>query len=353
MANINTTLNDVFKSTALGDMRSSVGAALYGINHRQTPNTVPINQDGYGLTLMTRPQLNLSTDNLRQMRGLIPLTTTDELSIPRMVRCLLDPRLNLVCPIVDKKNAFIPILTNHMLSNTGWPDPYVEVHTSRPGVYKEEFSMVDSVIGSFAAYNISTTFRNMSGDPITLLLYTWIQYMAAVFRGDMSPYPDFIAYNEIDYNTRIYRLVLDRSKQYVQKIACCGAAFPKTVPLGAAFNFESGTPINASNDQISVEFQANGWNYQDEILIYEFNRTVELFNPDMADAVIYDRMVKLQPVQLSLFNNRGYPRIDYDTKELGWFVTLSEYNAIMSAYVRNASALGQSDSITDEAAAII
>lgn len=342
MADINTTLNDIFRSTPLGDVKSAIGTVLYGINHRQTPNAVPINKDGYGLTFITRPQLNMSDFNLRALRNFIPLLTTTDDSLQRMVRMLLDPRLDLDCAFIDPKNAFIPILTNHMLSCSGWPDPYVEIHTSRPGVAKEVFSMVDSEIAIYSAYDISCTFRNMVGDPITLLMNTWNTYTSAVFKNIMVPYPDFIAYNEIDYNTRIYRLVLDKNKRFVQKIACTGASVPKSVPLGAAFNFEHDHPLNPSNDQLQIQFHCEGARYQDPIIVSDFNTVVTIFNPDMqADSSTGEvpGMRKLKPSELTMFNNRGYPRIDPDTMELMWYVSNDDYNEIMAPFIRNYKAL--------------
>ena len=345
----NTTINDVFKSTSIGNEKSAVGSVLYGINHRQTPNPIPVNKDGHGLVFFTRPQLNLSTANIRAMRRYIPLMTTAETSYPRMVRNMLDPRLNLPCPIMDNKFAFIPLLTNHALSISGFPDPFVEIHTSKPGVYKEVFSMVDSTIEMYSAYDVSTSFRNMIGDPINMMFDIWIHYMAAVFRGDLAPYPDFIAYNEVDYNTRIWRLVLDRNKRFVQKIACTGASIPKSDQLGGSFNYEHDHPINATNDQISIQMHSMGFCYQDPILISEFNKTVAIFNPDMADngtanSPYLTNMVALKQSELSIFNNRGYPRINEDTMELVWYISSQEYSATMTAYIRNNNALA--DTIT-------
>lgn len=345
-----TTIGDVFKSTSLGDIKSAVGSVLYGINHRQTHNAVSINKDTHGLVLFTRPQLNLSTSNLREMRRFIPLLTTAEASYPRAIRNLLDPRLKLPCPIMDNKSAFIPLLSNHALSVSGFPDPFVDIHISKPGVYKEVFSMVDSVIDMYSAYDVSVSFRNMEGDPINALLDVWLHYSTAVFRNDMSPYPDFIAHNEIDYNTRIWRLVLDRSKRFVQKIACTGASIPKNNQLGGSFNYEHDKPINATNDQITVQFHSVGFCYQDPILVYEFNQVVGIFNPDMEDdgtsnAPYLRNMVLLKQSELDIFNNRGYPRIDPDTMELQWYVSPEEYNIRMMAYIRNANALSNGVSV--------
>ena len=342
MAEINTTLNDIFKLTPLGNTDSPIGTVLYGINHRQTPNPVPINKDLYGLTFITRPQLNLSTPNLRAMRELIPLLTTNLTSIPAMIRGYLDPRLNQACPVMDNKSAFIPILTNHMLSCSGWPDPYVDVHTSKQGVFREVHSMVDSTIDRFQAYDISASFRNMPGDPITEMMRVWTIYMTEVFKGNMTPYPDFIAYNEIDYNCRIYRLVLDRSKRFVQKIGCTGASFPKNTPIGQAFDFQHDKPINPNNDQITIQFQSNGYRYQDTMVTYDFNTIVGIFNPDMKESNYQTNMVKLLPSELQIFNNRGYPRINEDTMELCWYVSVQEYTSTISAYNRTMTAISNS-----------
>lgn len=339
MAEIDTTLNDIFSLTPLGGIDNPIGSVLYGINHRQTPNPVPSNRDGYGLTLITRPQLNLTTQNLRAERELTSLLTTNHTSIPAMIRGYLDPRLNNPCSIMDNRSAFIPILTNHMLSCSGWPDPYVDVHSSKQGVYREVHSMVDSTIDRFQAYDISATFRNMIGDPITEMMRVWILYMTRVFDGTMSPYPDFIAYNEIDYDCRIYRLVLDRSKRFVQKIACTGASFPKNTPLGQAFDFQSDKPVNQNNDQITIQFQSNGYRYQDPMIVYDFNTVVGVFNPAMKESNYQTDMVKLLPSELALFKDRGYPRINEDTMELGWYVSPTEYQSTMSAYNRTIKAL--------------
>jgi hypothetical protein len=240
---------------------------------------------------------------------------------------------------MDNRSAFIPILTNHMLSCSGWPDPYVDVHSSKQGVYREVHSMVDSTIDRFQAYDISATFRNMIGDPITEMMRVWILYMTRVFDGTMSPYPDFIAYNEIDYDCRIYRLVLDRSKRFVQKIACTGASFPKNTPLGQAFDFQSDKPVNQNNDQITIQFQSNGYRYQDPMIVYDFNTVVGVFNPAMKESNYQTDMVKLLPSELALFKDRGYPRINEDTMELGWYVSPTEYQSTMSAYNRTIKAL--------------
>jgi len=346
MGSINSTLNDVFRNTPLGDIKSSIGLSLYGINHRQTPLAVPINRDFHGYVFFTRPQLNLSTSNLRAVRRFVPMLDKNELSLPRVLRRYLDPRLtasDLPCPLVDDKQVFIPILSNHLSECSGWPDPVLDLHTSRPGAQREVFSLADSVIDNFTSYDLAMNFRNTSGDPITALFDYWMWYQSRVFSGEMIPYPDFIALNEIDYQTRVYRLVMDRTKRYVQKIACCGVATPRTNPIGAAFNFEADRPLNQTNDRIQITMNCVGFCYNDPIIIEEFNSAVCIFNPDLTAARLGrqpDDHVLLKPAELQIFNSSGYPLIDPDTYELKWFVSKAEYSAKLSGFNRAASALG-------------
>jgi len=343
---VSDSVNSLFQKTSVGSIDTAIGDSIFGINHRQTPGAIQINKDYYGLTFFTRPELNLTSDNIRANRRLIPLLTDNKNSIQRIIRCLLDKRLakiNITSPLMDEQQAFIPLLTNHLLSINGWPDVIAPTMTSQEGVYKEAFSMVDGLTINYSTYDIQANFRNIPGDPITMLILVWLHYASSVYEGIMVPYPDKILQNEIDYQTRIYRLVLDSSKRYVKKIAAVGAAFPWSAPIGAAFNFEHDRPINNSNDQISIPFRCMGAIYQDDILIDEFNKTVALFNGSMtedkftaisskpnkaSEAFVYEThsSYKQIPVEaLGIFNNRGYPRINPNTYELSWWIGNDEY----------------------------
>ena len=316
--------------SGIGNISTAIGDSFYGINHRQQPYAVPINRDVFGLTFFTRPLLNLTSQNVRTNRKLSPLLSADPTSLQRIFRCTLDPRLasskeSISSPLVDPQQAFIPILTNNLISMSGWPDQATPIYQSTEGVYKETFGMVDGIVDNFSSYEISASFRNMPGDPITGLAHFWQQYMSSVFVGNMVPYPDLLIENEIDYQTRIYRLVLDWSKQKVQKIAACGAAILSGVPNGAAFNFESDRPLNNANDQISLSFRCFGAMYQDDILVVEFNAVVCMFCDLMQDRYRPNNMVQVPIAFLEVFNSRGYPRINPANYNLEWWVTKEDY----------------------------
>lgn len=330
-------INDVSEKSSYGNIANNIGRAFYGFNHRGIPGLIPINKDYHGLTFFTRPDLNLSEGNLRTDRKMTRLLAGADFSMERIIRCTLDPHLTngitnegvQVVPMVrtpdfiDNKQAFIPILTNTLLSLPGWPDDSNATFSSEPGVYGEVYGFIDGPPDILGTYDLTANFRNIIGDPITKMFYYWSRYAKLVHEGmRLVPYGENIVENRIDYNTRIYRLVLDETKQFVTEISACGASFPLSSPTGAKFNFESDKPLNDNNDQISIPFRCFGFIVYDDILIKEFNEVVCEFNPAMKDdkRETSSGYIKIPLWALQTLNNYGYPRIDPYTRELEWWV---------------------------------
>lgn len=325
----------------IGSIEQALSNNMFGINHEQVKSVLSENRDTYGLTFFTRPQLNFQTTNLRNIRQFYSLLTNKEFSVHRYVRNTLDPRLALNAssrirtPLVDNKMAFIPILTNNLKSISGWPDIIAPFFASKAGVRKEQWGIVDGTTDIFESFDIDATFRNVKNEPITLMMQSWLAYMSAVFEGMMSPYLDYIVNNRIDYNTRIYRLVLDETKRYVKKIAATGAGFPVNVPVGKMFDFNDAMKYNDQTKDINIRFKCFGAMYNDEILIKEFNETGGIFNKDIR-IMLRDYSDKGKPLPdataalaviphslLSKLNHRGYPVIDRTTYELKWYISKS------------------------------
>lgn len=359
-------------SSGITSINDAIANNLFGINHRQTPLPIPQNRDHYGLTFFTRPQLNMQPENIRNSRKFFPLLTNNPVSYQAYVRAMLDARSAAgwggydakSSIFADPQQAFIPILTNHLVSISGWRDIVLPTWSSDEGVYKEAWSIGDGVTDDYSVFDINATFRNSVGDPITELMYYWVHYIACVFEGLLDPYPDFLLQNEIDYNTRIYRLVLDKSKKYVQRIYATGASFPTNVPIGAMGDFAIDKPYNDANAEITIQFRSMGCIYNDEILIHCFNSTAGIFHPGMRnvepglDGTIPAgrNVTKINQALLPLFNNRGYPYINTKTYELEWYVDTPFLNAKLNAMnqvqnsliPRSVSPGEQIPSLTDE-----
>jgi hypothetical protein len=320
-----------------GELSKAATNAFWGFNHRNVGAQVKPNSDNHGLTFFTRPRLNLSYDNISGVRTFAPLLTGDPRTLPRAIRCILDPVSHrgidkpeitpLSCPMVDPDNAFIPLLSNLLTSMSGWPDSVMDTHTSPNGLANESWSMVDSLPMDYTTNDLTINLRNMSGDPISLLMHVWTQYASRVSEGSMLPWPEAIAENEKDYDTRIYRLVLDHRRKYITKIAAIGYGAPYVNPLGAAFNFDMTQPTIQDNQEISIPFKCSGFIYNDPILVIEFNSLVAEYLPHMANGNREGTMVKLKDEEKDFFNSNGYPRISEDgLMELEWWVKKGEYD---------------------------
>lgn len=346
MTIVSSSLDDIFSKMPTGSIERSILNNLRGLNFRQTPNATPINKDIQGLTFFTRPQLNMQIDNLRNVRQLGALLTNNPNSIQTYIRCMLDPRLmngieiggvstpRTPCSIIDNSCAFIPPLTNSLVSMSGWPSIAVPTNTSDPGLYNESQTMVDGRVLNYETFDITANFRNTRGDPILFMFYVWSIYMSMVFEGKLVPYLDMISENEIDYNTRIYRIVLDYKKQIVTKIACTNASIPVGVPVGDAFDVPGDKPYSEANREISMRFKCDGVRYFDPIIVDDFNKTVCIFNPSMYDEYRSSDMVKISAALLDRFNmQRCYPRIDTITMELEWWVSAQDFSMVAQRYV--------------------
>lgn len=346
-------INLISRQNGLGELSIANSLMARGFNHRGLGNPVTTNLDNNGMVFFTRPNLNLSEANLLTKRVLSVLTTTNEYSIPRMIRAYLDPRGNgtpdiprgakrhnegALCttPLVDRNSPFIPLLTNNLLSLNGWKDIDMDSYTSPEGKARQTFSQIDSIGEILDSFTLTANFRNVPGDPITLMILTWLLYSGWVYRGDLMPYPESALEEEADYNTRIYRLVLDPSRRYVQKIACCGVSYPTAISIGASMNFNAEKPYMDDTAQITVPFRATGALYNDPIIIYWFNKITFNFCPLLKESVAgrSTAFVKMPFDSSNDYNYRGLPHINEETLELEWWLPAAEqsyFNALKGA----------------------
>lgn len=175
---------------------------------------------------------------------------------------------------------------------------------------------------------MTCNYRNVQGDPITMMMAVWTFYMHAVYSGIMVPYPEMIARNQRDYDTAIYRLVLNDTRTYVQGIART-IAFPTTVPMGAKFNYDSTQRRVADNDDLSFNFQCHGAEYNDPVLFEDFNKTVLMFNPDLSDERRASTHRRISAEEMSFLKYSGFPLINSLTHELTWWIPNDVYNRLV------------------------
>lgn len=320
-------------------LESSHTASYWAFNHvNKVANISPSARD-QGLTFFTRPRLNLTYSNIIKERRMTNLAATGESSIHGAIRAYLDPvgsvKHGFTSPLVDPKSAFIPLLSNNLVSLSGFPDPFVDSYSSKDGRYKESWGMVDGSEKIYGKFNITCNFRSIEGDAIALLMYYWMVYSSLVYEGILIPHFDSILENEIDYQTRIYRITLDRTRTYVTHMAIANAGFPTTANIGSFFDYSKDQPLNQPWQDTSVTFQCYGAEYLDPILVKEFNDVVAMFNGDMIEGKRHKKFHKLSHDVKPIFNFLGYPRINPDTSELEWWIDNDDVTQIKKMGVLN------------------
>lgn len=339
-------IDNITRVSGMGSLSDAYQMMLRGINHRGLGNPVKSVKDNRGIVLFTRPDCNLSYDNIGSNRLLTPLLSSEPMTLQRYFRSILDVRgtqrnETARTPLVDPTNPYIPLLTNSLISTSGWQDIAPEVYTSKEGVMKEVWSMLDGTYRVTNAFQLTANFRNVEGNPILGLISTWLLYATSVKFNFMDPYPDNISENRIDYQTRIYHLLLDPSRRFVVGTAATAASFPVSCPMGAAFNYVGDSTFTEATEQVSIQFQSVGTDYNDPITIEEMNRLAAKLNPDLAIVrILEDDMivateasgdgsyVRLPRDMITHSNYHGVPLIHPFTFELYWYVSREEYNQL-------------------------
>lgn len=351
-------IDQLYIQNGLGAVKSGITRSLYGVNFAGTPNMMPVNRDSYGFTFFTKPLMNMSDDNLRNDRILSQLLNKDPNSIHRLIRCSLDsgilhtgndPKLNgWKSPFINPNSAFIPILSNNLLSMSGWPDMDSQTFTSGSGNWREEFSFVDGIVKDYRTWDATCSFRNIDGNLILNMFFYWVLYQAGVAAvGNLMPYPIMNLSHEIDYQTAIYRLITDQTRTKLTGIART-IAYPLSVPIGRSFDFDAEQVYNTEHNQVSISFRCAGAEYNDDILISEFNRVVELHDPDFRGERRLKNYLQLPPSLYRLFNGMAQPRINTHTYDIEWWVSKTDLERNRALITQSTMEKGQSKPFIDQ-----
>jgi len=332
-------VDDFLRTTVYGSKDRGISDALYGLNNTDVSGIIEGPTDSSALLFMTRPDLNLSADNIRTVRQLYPLLTKNEYTLQRWVRATLDPhyingfsagKASVApgkCGLVNNQQAFIPVLTNALKTMSGWPDYIFPKYTSSEGNFKQVYQQVDGTAEINNDISLSATFSDLRGNPILQLFTIWGLVATLQYEGRIAPWPNCIMGDELNYTTRMFTLVLDEFKHTVTHIASASPGFHNNVPMGEMFNINREDPASSRVRDINIQFSVPGVEYDDPILITEFNTLGAQFKPELLPEHITQYMIKLPIAEKNHFKHTSYPRINVDTLELEWWVDKPLYHA--------------------------
>lgn len=297
----------IFRYSATGNFKNQMELFFSRID-RFGASLLPMNIEHVGLTFFSRPKLALAPGNLVAVPPLIPLNTLDPHSYAFATRCWLDTKFSrtgayadsvLKCPFFDIESAINVPLSNAVVAQSGWPDPFIQTFTTTGGFYCEDQTFPIGSDRLRRTYDINFTFKEGPGAPILSMLYTWYEAMACLTEGSMIAYAEDINAQRMCYTCSIYRFLLDPSKTHITHYAKATGCFPKAPPMGALFNHSRGEVAVQAAQEISIPFTVNKVEYDDPRILLDFNFLITRYCNNIASYPV------LRP---EAYNNfRGYP----------------------------------------------
>lgn len=276
-------LDLITTSSAGGKFFNQYQTFFTGIDRFQH-NLLPPNVEHSGLTFITRPRLCFATGSLRTQSEFAPLDTDQHQSIPYMIRCLLDTRYcrdkyieASKCLLLNINSPFLTPVQNALQGISGFPDPVIQTLTTDAGFHSEDQTFVTGYDQLNKSYDLSLTFKDIQNGPIAAIMYYWMLYMGYAAKGMMPAYMDDIEYQRMNYTVSIYRFVLDPTRKTIVKYSKATGCFPKSVPLGAMFNFSETEICNSDSGKFTIPFAANKIEYNKYQILVDFNTLVNRY----------------------------------------------------------------------------
>ncbi len=311
-------LDTVSESMGGGRFRSQYETFFYGLDRFQH-NLVPPNVEHAGLTFITRPRLCLAGESCRQQTEFAPLDTMDTQSVPFAIRCLLDTqfaRTNINasrCQLVNTRNPFFTPLCNGLIGISGFTDMTIQTETTPAGFHSEDLTFVSGYDQLNKSYDLQLTFKDIQNGPLMSIFFYWLLYMGYVAKGMMPCYASDLEARRMNYTVSIYRFRLDPTRRFITGYGKATGCFPKSIPMGAIFNYSEGELYNSDVGKFSIPFAVNKLEYNKYPILMDFNMLVNRYNQNLtADNYDYKNTYNLDAAN----NYEGIPWVDSETGRL-------------------------------------
>ena len=309
----------IWLSSGNGNFSNTQQTFMTALDQYPSASFVAPNRMIAGPTFITRPRLCLQSSNLRGVRTMLPLDTTNTRSTAFAIRCLLDTNLHKIrqdyrpyvtnCPLHDPCNPFLVPLCNGLTSISGFPDFSINTSTTDGGYFMEAQQFASGYDAWDRGTNsLSLTFRDIQNGPIFALFWYWLEYIRHVTLGNMKAYADDIDSRRLNYTVSIYQFVLDPSGHYITHFAKATGCFPTSLPIGGIFNKGPDTYVVTELQTLSIPFVANVIEYDDYAILMDFNNLVRRYCPSI-DKKADDTSAVSEPNEIGVPSATLHPRI--------------------------------------------
>ncbi|UQT02834.1 putative virion structural protein [Serratia phage vB_SmaM-Yubaba] len=277
------------------------------------PAMMPLADNTIGLALVTRPQLNLTDDNISRSEKLVSLYGAGQYSMSGYIRGMLDERWAASNPNValDNKMPFITCLTEYLKTSTGFGDLQLQIDTSDPGLRQQVYQRVSSKLEDNSAFTINQTYFNPKPSVIQGLFQIWEDYISEVVSGDrqVSPRDWYLLANRIDYDCRIYHLIMNKDTEYLEHIFATVQSIPVTYPAGSIADIDNTTNTlrGEGQDDFTIQFASVGMRFDEWGLIQSFNEHSFMYNPRLRPEMRNTYYRELNAKEYIPYNYGAYP----------------------------------------------
>lgn len=312
--------------TVDGDEKTRLINSLYGTSPFASISLPQVNDDDKVHVFFTRPDLNLGSANINRDRLSAGLDNGDG-TIQQYARLILDPKLNQskFMDVVDDQSPFMSIFSNSLETLSGFPDIVMESWLGRPGIRKERVGYSDGQSKVFHSFDLDATFTNIIDEPVPIIISAWMNYMSNLREGIFTSHVHNRASRRIDYQTGIWVIVTSKNNK-IKKIAKT-IGYPIADPKGRHFNFTRLESKLNEGKKINVRFKCFGVDYNDPILLLEFNSLMMAFNTNIRDSILDGTkdIIEIPDRYKMMFNHRGYPLIDLRYNTLEYVINKDQY----------------------------
>lgn len=302
----------------------------------QGPAMMPLSDNTIGLPFVTRPQLNLTDDNISRSEKLVSLYGVGQNSMGAYIRGMLDERwaASNAGIILENRNPFIVPLTTFIKTSNGFNDLQISVETSEPGIRGQVYQRVASKLEFNEAYTINQTYYNPKPSVLQALFQYWEDYISEVVSGDrqVTPRDWYLMGNRIDYDCRIYHLIMNKDAMFLEHIFATVQSIPTTYPAGAIAGIDTtqNTLRGEGQDDFSIQFASVGQRQDEWGLIQSFNEHSFLYNPSLMPAVRNNYYRELKVTEYTAYSGGAFPLLLPRNEtgrsgiKLTWWVPLNE-----------------------------
>lgn len=301
------------------------------------PQMAPVADDTIGLAFISRPILCLTDENCRKHPQLAPYFKPAKNSPQQFIKCLLDKREGDInsSDLIDNKIAWIPILMNLLKRSDGFGDVDLETSLIDGGFRGEVFQYINGFLDENGSFSIRQTYHNVKGGIVTDIFNTWLRYIYEVRLGDngIEPYPEAQYENYVDFDCRIYHLIMNKDMQTISHMYMSIESIPTSYPVGAmaAIDNEATNRRGEGQDEVTINFSSIGMRYDNWEIAEGFNGTTLYFNPDMAPNKREGKYIKVKPSEFLNMQYNAYPWINIATMQLEWWVDKTVYEGIKNS----------------------